>query len=62
MQKSFTIHNLPKSERPRERMQKFGPEALFSQELLAPNLTLLSKLITIVTKTDNNLYGHFRNN
>ena len=35
MQKSFTIHDLPKSERPRERMQKFGPEVLSSQELLA---------------------------
>ena len=34
MQKSFTIHDLPKSERPRERMQKFGPEVLSSQELL----------------------------
>lgn len=33
--KSFTIHDLPKSERPRERLQKFGAEALSSQELLA---------------------------
>ena len=33
--KSFTIHDLPKSERPRERLQKFGAEAFSSQELLA---------------------------
>lgn len=35
MKKSFTIHDLPKPERPRERLQKFGPEALSAQELLA---------------------------
>jgi len=33
--KSFTIHDLPKSERPRERLQKLGAEALSTQELLA---------------------------
>jgi DNA repair protein RadC len=33
--KSFTIHDLPTSERPRERLQKFGPEALSAQEILA---------------------------
>ena len=33
--KSFTIHDLPVSERPRERLQKFGVEALSAQELLA---------------------------
>ena len=32
---SFTIHDLPKSERPRERLQKHGAEALSSQELIA---------------------------
>lgn len=35
MKKSFTISDLPREERPRERLQKFGPEALSSQELLA---------------------------
>lgn len=35
MTKSFTIHDLPVSERPRERLEKFGPEALSAQELLA---------------------------
>ena len=32
---SFTIHALPKPERPRERLKKLGPEALSAQELLA---------------------------
>jgi DNA repair protein RadC len=33
---SFTVRDLPRQERPRERLQKFGPEALSGQELLAP--------------------------
>ncbi len=33
--KSMTIHDLPISERPRERLQKFGAEALSAQEILA---------------------------
>jgi DNA repair protein RadC len=32
---SYTVHDLPKPERPRERLKKFGPEALSAQELLA---------------------------
>ncbi len=32
---SFTVHDLPKPERPRERLKNFGPEALSAQELLA---------------------------
>jgi len=32
---SFTIHDLPAAERPRERLQKFGAEALSAQEILA---------------------------
>ena len=32
---SFTIHDLPIAERPRERLQKFGSEALSTQELLS---------------------------
>lgn len=35
MRKSFTIHDLPISERPRERLLKLGSEALSSQEILA---------------------------
>jgi DNA repair protein RadC len=33
--KSFTIHDLPLSERPRERLKKLGVEALSAQEILA---------------------------
>jgi len=32
---SFTVHDLPKPERPHERLKQFGPEALSAQELLA---------------------------
>lgn len=35
MKRSFTIHDLPVSERPRERLQKLGVAALSAQELLA---------------------------
>ncbi len=35
MKKSFTIHDLPISERPRERLQKLGIDALSAQEILA---------------------------
>ena len=35
MKDSFTIRDLPVSERPRERLQKFGAEALSAQEILA---------------------------
>jgi DNA repair protein RadC len=35
VKKSFTIHDLPLSERPRERLQKLGVEALSGQEILA---------------------------
>ena len=35
VKKSFTIHDLPISERPRERLQKFGVEALSAQEIFA---------------------------
>jgi len=33
--KSFTIHDLPSSERPRERLQRLGAESLAAPELLA---------------------------
>ncbi len=35
MKKSFTIHDLPPSDRPRERLQKLGVGALSVQEILA---------------------------
>jgi DNA repair protein RadC len=35
LSKSFTVHDLPLSERPRERLYRLGSEALSSQEILA---------------------------
>lgn len=35
MRKSFTVRDLPPEERPRERLQKLGPESLSATELLA---------------------------
>lgn len=35
MQSSFTVHDLPRTERPRERFALYGPEALSAYELLA---------------------------
>ena len=35
MKNSFTVHDLPLSERPRERLFKLGSEALSAQEILA---------------------------
>lgn len=35
LRKSFTIRDLPATERPRERMRKLGPEAMSVQEILA---------------------------
>jgi len=35
MRDSFTVHDLPLSERPRERLLKLGSEALAAQEILA---------------------------
>ncbi len=35
VKKSFTIHDLPLAERPRERLQKLGVEVLSAQEILA---------------------------
>src|SRR3989338_3993049 len=34
MSKSFTLHDLPQEERPRERLVQFGEQALAAQELL----------------------------
>jgi len=34
LKKSFTLHDLPEEERPRERLVKFGEQALSAQELL----------------------------
>ncbi|MFH0768569.1 MAG: DNA repair protein RadC [Chloroflexota bacterium] len=60
VKKSFTIRDLPVSERPRERLQKFGVEALSAQELLA---VILGRGIAgeSVTVTVQRLLSHFGN-
>ena len=35
MKRSFNLHDLPRAERPRERFELYGPEALSTYELLA---------------------------
>jgi len=60
MRKSFTIHDLPKDERPRERMLKSGAHNLTDKELL---VTLLGRGINgeSVMITAQRLWGRFRN-
>jgi len=58
--KSFTIHDLPVSERPRERLNKYGVEALSAQEILA---LILGRGISgeSVTITSQRLLSQFGN-
>ena len=58
--KSFTIHDLPVSERPRERLIKYGVEALSAQEILA---LILGRGISgeSVTVTSQRLLSQFGN-
>ena len=60
MKKSFTIHDLPISERPRERLQKLGVESLSTQEILA---LILGRGIAgeSVMVTAQRLLSHFGN-
>lgn len=60
MNKSFTISDLPKEERPRERLVKFGEKALSVQELLQ---LILGRGIAgeSVMVTSQRLWGRFHN-
>jgi DNA repair protein RadC len=60
VKKSFTIRDLPLSERPRERLQKLGVEALSAQEILA---VILGRGIAgeSVMVTAQRLLSHFGN-
>jgi DNA repair protein RadC len=58
MRESFTVHDLPPSERPRERLLKFGMEALSTQEILALLLGRGIKGESVLT-TSQNLLAHF---
>ena len=60
MPKSFTVHDLPKQERPRERLKRLGAEALSAQELLAviisrgsPNKSVINIAQDLLTKFGN---------
>lgn len=60
VKKSFTIHDLPVSERPRERLSKYGVDALSAQEILA---LILGRGISgeSVTVTSQRLLSQFGN-
>ena len=62
MKKSFTIHDLPTSERPRERLQKFGVEALSAQEILALILGrgIAGESVMITAQRLLSQFGHLR--
>jgi DNA repair protein RadC len=60
MQKSYTIHDLPRSERPRERLQKHGIEALSIAELLALVFGSGTRGENVIT-TSQKLLNHFGN-
>ncbi len=63
MTRSFTVHDLPPSERPRERLLKLGIESLSSQELLALILgrgTRGESVMTIAQKLLSK-FGNLRN-
>jgi len=58
--KSFTVHDLPREERPRERLKRLGAEALSAQELLAviisrgsPNKSVINIAQDLLTKFGN---------
>ena len=57
--KSFTVHDLPLAERPRERMLKFGASALSVQEILALILGRGIKGESVMV-TAQNLLGEFK--
>ncbi len=58
MRRSFTVNDLPRDERPRERLAKHGAEALSLQELLAIVLSRGIRGESVMT-TSQNLLGYF---
>lgn len=60
MKKSFTVRDLPKEERPRERLVKYGESALSLQELLQIILRTGNKGESVVTLAQK-LLVHFGN-
>ena len=62
VKKSFTIHDLPVSERPRERLQRFGVEALSAQEILAVILGrgIAGESVTVTVKRLLSRFGNLK--
>jgi DNA repair protein RadC len=60
MRDSFTVHDLPLSERPRERLLRLGSEALSAQEILAVILGRGTKGESVMI-TSQKLLSRFRN-
>ena len=63
MKKSFTIHDLPLSERPRERLLKLGAEALSAQEVLALILGrgIRGESVTVIAQELLSRFGNLKN-
>ncbi len=62
MKKSFTIHDLPASERPRARLQKYGVESLSAQEILAVILGrgIAGESVTVTVQRLLSRFGNLR--
>lgn len=60
MEKSFTLHDLPSEDRPRERLRKVGVDNLSIQELLALVIEKGGKKGNVLTIAQN-LLSHFGN-
>jgi DNA repair protein RadC len=60
LDKSFTIHDMPQAERPRERMQRHGAEALSTAELIAALIGSGTKGESVLM-TAQKLMSHFGN-
>ncbi|HAV10598.1 MAG TPA: hypothetical protein DCX22_03150 [Dehalococcoidia bacterium] len=63
MKKSFTIHDLPVAERPRERLSRLGIEALSTQEIIALILGrgTAGESVTVLAQKLLSTFGNTRN-
>jgi DNA repair protein RadC len=63
MKKSFTIHDLPVTERPRERLSQLGVEALSTQEIIALILGrgTAGESVTVLAQKLLSTFGNIKN-
>lgn len=63
MKKTFTIHDLPAMERPRERLSKLGVEALSAQEIISLILGrgTAGESVTILAQKLLSVFGNIKN-